>query len=277
VVHGYNMENILIFIDFVKMLYKARSMIWTMAIRDLKARYVGSLFGFLWAIIDPLVRIAIYGTIFGVFLKNRPNPVYGTDSFLLYLLCGLIPWLFFMQTVNASTNVIVSNRNLIKKAVGFPSEILPIVTVISNIINHLIGMGILLLILVAFTARVPFYAPLFVVYLFLIAFFAVGLGWIVSSLNVYLRDVQQVVGLIMLGWFFFTPIFYSSSIVPPQILTVLKFNPMYHIVDGYRLTLLTGRLPSGWDFFYLVTISFLTFGLGGLFFRKLKPGFAEVL
>lgn len=270
-------ENLSIFIDFIKKLYMRRNMIWTMAIREVKAIYVGNLFGFLWAIVNPLAQVAIYGVVFGIFFKSTPDPVYGTNSFFLYLLCGLIPWQFFSQTVSASTNVIVSNGNLVKKAVGFPSEILPIITVISNIISHMIGVGLLLVILFAFTTRVSLYTPTIFVYLFFIAIFSVGLGWMLSSINVYLRDIQQVVGLIMMAWFFFTPIFYSPNIIPKKILLILKLNPIFHMVDGYRYALLTGKLLSIWDFVYLAIVSLLTFGLGGMLFRKLKPGFAEEL
>ncbi len=269
--------NISIFIDFVKKLYKNRHMIRSMAVRELKVQYMGSLFGFLWAVLNPLFQLAIYGIVFGVFFKSSPSPIYGTDSFFLYLLCGLVPWIFFAQTLGSSTVAVVSNTNLVKKAVGFPSEILPIITVISNLISHLIGMGVLLIILTVVTSKVPLYTPFIFGYLFFISLFTVGLGWILSSLYVYFRDVNQLVGLATLGLFFFTPIFYSPEIVPPNMLVFLKLNPMFHMVDGYRLLLLAGKIPSAGDFLFLALISTFTFGLGGVFFRKLKPGFAEVL
>lgn len=259
------------------MLYKSRYMLRMMAVRELKAMYVGSLFGFFWAVVNPLTQLVIYGVVFGVFFKSTPDPVYGTNSFFLYLLCGLIPWQFFSQAVSASTNVIVSNGNLIKKAVGFSPEILPIITVISNIISHMIGIALLLLIIFVFGGGITPYAILIFPYLFFIAVFSVGLGWMLSSVNVYIRDVQQVVGVILMGLFFFTPIFYSPSIIPHKILLLLKLNPMYHMVEGYRYALLAGKFLPVWDFVYLAGISFVTFGLGGIFFRRLKPGFAEVL
>ena len=270
-------NNLLIFIDFIKKLYQNRNLVKSMSLRELKALYVGSFFGFLWAVINPLAQVAIFGIIFGVFFKSKPDPIYGTDSFFIYLICGLIPWQFFAQTLSLSTNTLTSNVNLIRRAAGFPSEILPIISVTSNIITHLIGVALLLLILVLFGVKLTLYMLLIFVYLFFIAVFAVGIGWILSSLNVYLRDVQQVVGLITLGWFFFTPIFYSPSIVPESILPVFKLNPMYHFVFGYRYALLVGKMLPWQDFVYLAGISFLTFGLGGIIFRKLKPSFAEVL
>lgn len=271
------MRTIQIFIAFLKKLYESRYMIRMMAVRDLRAVYVGSLFGFFWAVLNPLAQLVVYGVVFGVFLKAKPDPVYGTDSYFLFLLCGLVPWQFFAQTVSSSTNALVSNANLVKKAVGFNPEILPVITVLSNIISHMIGVGLLLIIVLAFTGRLSPATPVILLYLFLIIIFSVGIGWIVSSINVYVRDVQQVVSVLMLAWMFFTPIFYSASIFPPAVLPIVRLNPLYHLIEGYRYAILGGRfLPLG-DIAPMAVVSFLTFGLGGLLFRRLKPGFGEVL
>jgi ABC-type polysaccharide/polyol phosphate export permease len=276
-IHGSIMKNIAIFIAFLKKLYESRYMVRMMAIRDLKAVYVGSLFGFFWAVINPLAQLAIYGVVFGVLLKSRPDPVYGTDSFFLFLLCGLVPWQFFAQTVNASTNTLLSHANLVKKAVGFNSEILPVITVLSNLITHFIGVVLLLAIVFIVTGKLSPMTPVILLYLFFIVIFSVGIGWIVSSINVYLRDVQQVMGLIMLGWMFLTPIFYSVSIVPAKMMPIVRLNPLYYMVEGYRFAILTGKLLPAADIATMAVVSFLTFGIGGLLFRRLKPGFGEVL
>ncbi|MFQ5353909.1 MAG: ABC transporter permease, partial [Thermodesulfobacteriota bacterium] len=106
---------------------------------------------------------------------------------------------------------------------------------------------------------------------------AVGLGWILSSVNVCLRDMEQVLGLLMMGWLFFTPILYSPGIVPDKALLIMKLNPLYHMVEGYRLALLTGDVLPWGDFLYLAISSVVVFGLGGVCFKRLKPWFAEVL
>ena len=270
-------EPLSIFVEFMKNLYKDRHMVMTMAVRELRVRYIGSSFGLLWAVINPLTQVAIYGIIFGIFFNARPDPAYGTNSFFLYLICGLIPWQFFSQAVNSSTGVILANRNLVMKAAGFPSEVLPIITIISQIMNHLIALVVLLIILLAFKVGLSVYILIIPLYILFMTIFTIGLSWIFSSLNVYMRDVQQVVGLLMTAWFFFTPIFYSTEIIPPKILPLLKLNPMYYVVDGYRYSLLAGELPPVGNLVYLAVISILVFGLGGMVFRKLKPGFAEVL
>jgi len=270
------MKNLFIFFDFIKKLIRSRSMIRTMAVRELKARYIGSLFGVFWAVLNPVAEVVIYGMVFGVFFKSKPDPIYGTDSYMLVLLCGLIPWQFFSQAVMSSSGSIVSNSNIVKKAVGFPSEILPIVTVISNMINHFVSLGILLVIVVFF-GKVSVYMFMVGFYLFFAAVFSIGLGWILSSLSVFLRDVQQVVGLVMMALFFLSPVFYSPSVFPKPMLMFLRLNPMFHVVQGYKLALLAGTIIPAGDFIYLAASSFVTFGIGGLFFKKLKPAFAEVL
>ncbi len=270
-------EAFSIFREFIKNLYKDRHMITTMAMRELKVRYIGSLFGIFWAVINPLAQVAIYGIVFGMFLKLKPDPVYGTDSFLLYLLCGLIPWQFFSQATTSSTNVIISNRNLIMKAVGFPSEVLPIITIISYIFSHLIALVLLLIVLILFNVSLTPYILLVFLYLFLMIVFTIGISWIYASINVYMRDMQQVIGVVMIGWFFFTPIFYSASRIPPKLVPLLRLNPMYDVVEGYRYMFLAGKFPPIENLVYLFLVSFITFGVGGLIFRRLKPGFAEVL
>lgn len=251
-------------------------MLKAMTMRDLKTAYIGSAFGFSWAVLNPLAQVALYGIVFGVFFKSMPDPVYRTDSFFLFLICGILPWQFFAQAVNASVPVITANRNLVKKAVGFPSELLPIVTVAGNIVSHLIAMALLIIFLV-FTGNLTPYALLTFVYLFFAVIFAVGLGWMLSSVQVFLRDVQQLMSVVMMVWLFLTPIFYSASIVPPRYLFVLKLNPMYEVVEGYRLALLGGTMLPPADFAYLAITSVATLAVGGVFFRKLKPWFAEVL
>lgn len=271
------MKTAVVFLYFIKNLYKIRFMLKAMAVRELKATYVGSFFGFFWAVLNPLSQILIYGIVFGYFLKGSPPPEYGTDSFFLYLVAGLIPWQFFAQTVGSSTAVLLSYRNLIKRAAGFPSEVLPIVTVISNVISALVSIGLLFVIVIVCTKTAsPRMLGVFV-YLFFASIICVGLGWILSSLTVFLRDIPQVIGLVLTGMFFFTPIFYSPTIVPCKALWIMKLNPMYHVIEGYRLAVLAGKHIPVIDFIYLTVASFFILSVGGLTFRKLKPEFAEVM
>lgn len=270
-------ENLLIFLDFTRRLFRGRYMLKMMALRELKVSYVGSVFGVAWAVLNPLFLLAIYGVVFGIFFGSTPDPVYRTESFFLFLLCGIVPWQFFSQTVVSASRSVSTNFSLVKKAVGFPSEVLPVVTVLSNLVSHLISLVLLVAVLVVVAGRVPVLLPFVLIYLFCITIFSVGLGWMLSSVNVFLRDIEQVVGLVMMGWFFLTPIVYSPGIVPSSVLPVMKLNPLYHMVQGYRLALLAGTTLPLEDTVYLAAASFVTLAVGGVCFRKLKPWFAEVL
>jgi ABC-type polysaccharide/polyol phosphate export permease len=271
------MKNVIIFLHFMRSLYKIRFMLKAMALRELKTTYVGSFFGFFWAVLNPLSQILIYGVVFGYFFKGTPPPQYGTDNYFLYLVAGLIPWQFFAQTVGSSSAVLLSHRTLIKRAAGFPSEVLPIVTVISNVISQLVSIVLLFAIVIGFAHGVSLNAYLVFVYLFFLSIICVGIGWILSSLTVFLRDIPQVIGLVLTGMFFFTPIFYSPSIVPPKALFIMKLNPIYHVIEGYRLAVLAGKPIPITDFAYMVIASVCILGIGGFIFRKLKPEFAEVM
>lgn len=252
-------------------------MIKTMAIRNLKAKYIGSFGGLLWSILNPLFLIVIYGILFGLFLKFKPGAEYRTESYFLFLVTGMIPWTFFSTCIIESTSSILGNANLIKKTVGFPSEILPIVTVLTNLIDHLIAMAVVLVILffngIVFTPYLFFLFP----YLIVLSIFILGIAWFFSSLNVYIRDVQPFINLLMMAWMFFTPLFYSLDLLPKNFLPLLKLNPMVHFIQGYRASLLGVNPILNSNLIYFLIFALITFAIGGHFFSKLKKGFAEVL
>ncbi len=271
------MTNVKIFFYFMKNLYAVRFMLTAMALRELKATYVGSFFGFSWAVLNPVCQIAIYGVVFGIFMKGAAPAQYGTDSFFLYLVTGLIPWQFFAQTMFATSTVLLTHKNLVKRAAGFPCEVLPIITVISNMVSQLVSIALLFAIVIIFTHRASPAMLLVLIYVFFVMVILVGIGWVLSSLTVFLRDVPQVIALLLTGLFFFIPVVYSPTLVPKHILFVMKLNPLYHIIEGYRLACLAGKLLPLPDMAYLAVSSFVILGLGGVFFRKLKPVFAEVI
>src|SRR6185436_12196124 len=169
-------------------------------IRDLKHRYVGSIGGFLWSDIHPIVLLVSYTFIFKV-LGIPVGPELGTDSFAIFLLCGLLPWILFSDTVIRNCSVISDNAPLITKTV-IPAEILPISITISNLIHHLIGLGILLAVMTMFYS-VHFSTLWILLYMVMLLMLAQGLGWIVAGLHVFLRDTIQALQIVMLLWFYF--------------------------------------------------------------------------
>lgn len=261
--------------SFFRKLAANRNLLKNLIIRDLKHRYVGSIGGFLWSVIHPIVLLVCYTFIFGVIWPPPMGPDFGTDSFAIFVLCGLLPWILFSDTIIRNCSVISDNAPLITKTV-IPAEILPLAITISNLIHHLIGLGILLSVLTVFYSVHTSTLWIFL-YMFMLLLFAQGLGWIVAGLHVFLRDTVQALQIVMLFWFYFTPILYTMERVPANIRSFAALNPMALIVTGYRSSLLHLAQPSGIRIASVLAASVLVFVIGGLLFRQAKPAFPDVL
>ena len=262
--------------NFLQKIYVQRGLIRNFVVRDLKARYIGSFMGFFWSVIHPIVLLVSYTFVFSVIFGLRPLPDTGTTSFPLFLFCSILPWLFFQETLQRSSTVLIENANLITKTL-FPSEILPLVVLLSGLVNHLIGFAILLVILLFTLGKISLFILFVPVYFFLLMLFTLGISWFVSSLNVFVRDVSQVLSVILTFWFWFTPIFYSIDRFPPKMLFLVQWNPLAHFVGGYRDCLLRMRMPDLSVLAVLAVASLLIFVAGGMFFRKTKREFVDVL
>src|SRR5215469_18038311 len=183
-----------------------RNLLKNLILRDLKHRYLGSVGGFLWSVIHPVVLLVSYTFIFGVIFRPDMGPEFGTDSFAIFVLCGLLPWILFSDTVVRNCSVISDNAPLITKTI-IPAEILPISITISNLIHHFIGLAIVLAVLAGFYS-VHISVMWIVLYMTMLLMFAQGLGWIVAGLHVFVRDTIQALQIAMLLWFYFTPILF---------------------------------------------------------------------
>jgi ABC-type polysaccharide/polyol phosphate export permease len=247
-----------------------------MVIRDLKNRYVGSLLGIFWSVIHPLTQFVLYYFIFAVVFKIRLGPEYGGTNFALWLIAGLLPWMFFSETVTKGASAVVEQSNLIKKMV-FPSEIFPIVSLMAAMVSHLIGTAILIFFLLLSGYGLSSQILLVFPYMLIAIVFALGITWFVSSVNVFLRDVGQVIGVIVNIWFYLTPIVYPGASIPGKLQWLFRLNPMTHVVEGYRMALLgkIGIDVTSLLYILLVTVAILV--IGALTFRRLKPIFADVL
>ncbi len=257
-----------------------RSIVWAMALREIRNRYAGTLAGLVWSVVHPLMMILIYWMVFSVGFRIKPA---GDTPFIIYFLCGLIPWMAFAEAVSSSTNAVTGNPHLVKKAV-FPTEILPFVYLAASMVNHLIMLVILVIIMLANGLPFSLYNLQFLYFLAGMAVFSIGLGWVVSSLNVFFRDVGQIVAVVLNMWFWLTPVVWPEEMlqrVPASLSFIPKLNPMYYVVHGYR----TSFIPDFYEVFwyrgrlalYFWTVSLAMFVLGGLLFRRLKPDFPEVL
>ncbi len=262
--------------SFLRKIYVQRGLIRSFVVRDLRARYIGSFMGFFWSVIHPIVLLVSYTFVFAIIFKQRPMPDSGTTSFPLFLFCSILPWLFFQDTLQRSSTIVIDNANLVTKTL-FPSEILPLTVMLAGLVNHLIGFAILLCILLSTLGKISLYILLVPVYFLVLMLFTLGISWFVASLNVFVRDVSQVLSVILTFWFWFTPIFYSADRFPERLHFLVRWNPLAHVVTGYRDCLLRMQMPDLRILVFLALASFLVFALGGLFFRKTKREFVDVL
>jgi len=264
------------FVLFVRLIFLQRDLILSMAKREVKTQYVGSLLGFVWTFIQPMVMIFVFWFVFSVGFKARPM---ANVPFVVWLTAGMAIWFVFADIVNGSAGVVVANAHLIKKTI-FHSQILPIIKIVSCLITH--SVFLLVLIGLILFQRMPFsfYYIQFFYYLLYMVILALGLGWAVSALNVFIRDVGQIVGVVMQVGFWATPIFWDINMMPPKVQMILKLNPMFYVVQGYRESFIY-FVPfwRGDPYFalYYWAVALTVFVCGALIFKKLKPQFADVL
>ena len=253
-----------------------RSLIYQLVRRDFEQRYIGSYIGWLWGVIHPLVLLGVYTFVFAYAFGMRLPQGEVTDSYPLFLFAGMLPWLLFSETLQRSSSALTEYANLIKKTV-FPAEIVPLGIFLSTWISHLLGLTLLVVVIGIRNQEISASLLLLPGYFFLLGLLSLGLAWIFSALNVYLRDTAQVLSVILTAWFWLTPIFLFEAQFPQPISDILRLNPMVYVVRGYRECILGGSIPSGADFLTLAAFAMISFVAGGLFFRHMKLGFADVL
>ncbi len=264
------------FLYFVRSVFHNSYMIRSMVIRDIRARYIGSFLGVFWSIIHPLTQLLIYYFIFSVILKIRLGPEYGGTDFAIWLVAGLLLWIFFAEVVSGSPGAVLGQSSLITKMV-FPSEILPFAHLMAAMFNHLIGIVIFIGFLVISGHSLSLNILLIFPVLFATGLFALGIAWALSALNVFLRDIGQIIGVFVNIWFFLTPIMYPLHLIPESLQKLYNLNPMLHAVEAYRVALLGKANLDLEGLTYLLIVGLVTFAVGGLIFKKLKPAFADVL
>lgn len=257
-------------------LYCHRALIWSFVKRDLLARYKGSVVGLFWSVIHPLIMLALYTFVFSAILKVRVGASEGTEQFAIYLFCGMLPWNAFAEGLNRSTGVILENSNLIKRAI-FPAEILPVYPVIAGIVNELIGFGILLAAMLLTGHSISAVMLLLPAILLLQVVLTTGLAWIVAGATVFIRDLGQMLGVVLTLWVFLTPIFYPPSVVPQGMRFLLTVNPMYALVEAYRSLILKGQFPAWENVAFLTLTGAVVFFVGYRVFTRMQPAFADVL
>ncbi len=258
--------------------WKNKSLIWQLLKRDVQARYRGSALGLFWSLVTPIVMLSIYTFVFQTVFKSRWTDANGetTLSFAIILFLGLTIHGLLAEILTKSPLLIVANQNFVKKIV-FPLDILSWVTLTSGLFSFAISFSLLLILILLELQFIPLTALLLPIILLPYCVLLLGISWFLAALGVYLRDVQQITGTLATLLLFLSPIFYSTNILPAQFQALLFLNPLTYVVEASRAVLIYGNLPS---FSGLAIYTFIAFGVayaGNYFFRKVKPGFADVL
>ncbi len=243
--------------------------------REIHGRFAGSIGGPLWLLITPLSQILVYSFVFSVVLKIRlPRQEVGTDSFVLFLLAGLFPWMAFSEGLTRCTGILIENANIITKVV-LPIELLPMVGLSGIFFVNGVGMAIFVAYLVwaGFISWAWLWLPVLILLFFL---FTVGLAALLSALCVFLRDTQQLLPIIIFIWFYLTPIIYPVSMIPSQFRVYLFFNPVFPFIKLFQQTLLHQTMDP--ELLAIAAVWTLISLLGGtFFFERLRHSFADVL
>lgn len=238
-------------------------LIWALALKELRIRYKRSALGFLWALLNPLLMLVILTVVFSTIARLS------VDKYAVFLISALLPWTFFSQTLSYSTESLVGNGELLKK-VRVDKTVFPFAAVVSNLINFLLSLVPLALILIVL--RFPFhwtwiYLPVPLVGLVL---FTTGCSLFCAAANVFFRDVSHIVQIVLMGWFYLSPIIYPLEFIPQRYRLLLRLNPLVYILHGFRLAIYSGQLPSVQSAMLSVGVGLIAAMLGYYFFRRVQ-------
>ena len=257
-------------ISVFKNLYKYREVLKTNIKKEIRGKYKNSFLGVLWSFLNPLLQIAVYALVFPFILKNTQ------DNYVIFLCCGLIPWAFFSTTISRSAFTMVENGNIIKK-VYFPREILPISVVTSETVNFLISTIIIIVFVIFGGIGLSKYIMLYPIVLLAQYLLLIAISLIVSSISIYIRDLQHLIGVALQLLFYAAPIVYTPESIPEQFKWILKCNPMTYIISGYRNIFYNQTMIELKPLLILIGCSVVACVIGYIIFNKLQKGFAEQL
>src|SRR5688572_14392366 len=242
-------------------------LIYSFAKRELLGRYKGSALGIAWAVLTPVVMIAIFTFIFAGIFGARFGATDSHWDYALYLFCGLLPWTMFQESVQQSANTIIIHANLVKRVV-FPLETLPAAQVFAALGNQLFATIALLIAILAVRQNLQLtglWLPLLLIPQML---FTLGAAWLIASLGVFLRDIAQGISLFLMAWMYLTPIIYPESIVPERYRLFININPFTPLVRSYRRVLIEGTPPDWPGLAYFTAFAVASFVFGYWWFAR---------
>ncbi|MFQ5740281.1 MAG: ABC transporter permease [Acidobacteriota bacterium] len=260
----------------VRVLLDNKYLIRELVARDIHSRYIGSVIGLFWSILNPVIQLALYTTIFSGVLKQRFEETGTTGRFALYLFCALLPWMAVQEAVTRSARVFIENSNLIRR-IQFPLEVLPFSLVASAFIHQCLGSLILLIVLVVEQSfRYQMWGFVFLLFALQLVMMY-GLALTVACLNVFFRDIAQILGVVFMLFFWITPIVYPKSQAPGAFGWVLALNPLTHMVQAYRHIFLGSPRPPTVGLMYWLAFCFAACWLGLFVLKRTRRQLVDLI
>lgn len=253
-----------------KELYKYRELLKTNVKKDIRGKYKASFLGVLWSFVNPLLSVLVYAIVFPYIMRVQ------TENYLVFLICAIIPYNWFTTVVSQSSGIFVYSSNIIKK-VYFPREILPISVVTSGLINFLISCLIILLFVLISGIGISWHLIFLPLIMLVQYIFSLAIVLVLSAINVYIRDIEYIVGFILQMLFYVTPVLYTTDMFSGWITWIFKLNPMAHVINAYRDIFYVHAIPQVNNLLILLVLSIVLLVIGYKIFKKLEKGFAEEL
>lgn len=258
-----------------KDIWERRELILTLAEADFKKKFVGSFLGIFWMFIQPIITVLIYFFVFQLGFRSQPV---SEVPYVLWLIPGIVPWFFFNEAWGGATNCLYEYQHLVKKMV-FKVSILPIIKVVSSLFIHLIFIWIMIIVYLLFGVQPSLWWIQIFYYTFCTLFLVLGLSYITASANAFFKDMGQTVQILLQIGMWLVPIMWSETMFPVRFRFVIKLNPVYYLVQGYRDCFITHEgfweHPQLTAYFWCIVL--IIFGIGMNLFKRLKPHFADVL
>lgn len=252
-------------------IYCYRTMIASLIQRDLRGRYKGSVLGFAWTFLNPLLQLAVYTVVFSTIMRN------GIEDYYIFLFVALIPWIFFSASLTGGASCIWSQKELVKK-IYFPREVLPIAHVTCQLVNMLLSFIVIFIVLLISGKGINIYAILYLVPVIMVEYLlALGIAFVTSSLTVYFRDLEHILVVIAMAWQFLSPVMYSVDQVPERVRTIFMANPMSSVIIAYRDILYYRQTPQLSTLLLAVFLGVGFLIVGWFLFGQLEKHFAEEL
>lgn len=255
----------------MKEIYEYREMIYSLVKRDLRGRYKGSVLGFFWTFLNPLLQLLVYTLVFSIIMRSN------IEQYYIFLFVALVPWIFFSSSITGGSTSVQASADMVKK-IYFPREVMPISYVTSAFVNMLLTFLVVFAVLIISGFGINFHALLYLPIIMLVEYIlSLGFALLSSALTVYFRDLAYILGIITMAWQYLTPVMYSEEMIPEDLLPIWGLNPMTPIIQAYRDILYYKEIPEIGTLLHATIFGILILVIGLIVFKHLQKGFAEEL